>query len=305
MQVSDYALRDLRTFCAVVEHQGFRGAQVVLGMSQPAMSAHLKQLEAALGFRLCTRGRGGFAITKRGEIVYGKCKRLIGALADFEADMGELKRTLTGQLRIGVVDSTITDPRLPMTEVLRRFFQRSQDVDFNLVVETPEALEKDLVLGTLHLAIGPFWNRVKGLNYDPIHDEQHSLYCGRGHPLFETARRDLDLDKLLDHAFVARSYLRPVEFGRLAAANIGATVSNMEAQATLILSGVFLGYLPDHYARKWIDSGQLRRIESPEVDWVSPFYVVTRSKPVPPLIVRVFTEDLKAVLSEALPSKTA
>ena len=57
MRISDFTLRNLRTFCAVAEHGGFLGAQAVLGMSQPAISAHIKDLEVALGFPLCRRGR--------------------------------------------------------------------------------------------------------------------------------------------------------------------------------------------------------------------------------------------------------
>ena len=40
-----------------------------------------------------------------------------------------------------------------------------------------------------------------------------------------------------------------------------ATVSDMEAEARLILSGAFLGYLPEHYAQQFVDAGRMRAIQ--------------------------------------------
>ena len=34
----------------------------------------------------------------------------------------------------------------------------------------------------------------------------------------------------------------------------------MEAEARLILSGAFLGYLPEHYAKQFVDAGRMRMI---------------------------------------------
>src|SRR5579863_293973 len=70
MQVSNSDLTSLAVFRSVVEHRSFLGAQVALGLSQSAVSFHIKGLEQRLGFRLCRRGRSGFELTDRGAIVY-------------------------------------------------------------------------------------------------------------------------------------------------------------------------------------------------------------------------------------------
>ena len=126
MRISDFTLRNLRTFCAVAEHGGFLGAQAVLGMSQPAISAHIKDLEVALGFPLCRRGRAGFALTEKGEAVYARAKEMLAGVEDCEARLGELRRALTGRLRIGLVDSEATNPELPVADAIRRFFARDK-----------------------------------------------------------------------------------------------------------------------------------------------------------------------------------
>ena len=70
MQTSNPDLTSLTVFRAVVEHRGFLGAQVALGLSQSAVSFHLNALEQRIGFRLCQRGRSGFQLTDRGSFVY-------------------------------------------------------------------------------------------------------------------------------------------------------------------------------------------------------------------------------------------
>ncbi len=56
MQVSNSDLTSLTVFRSVVEHRGFLGAQVALGLSQSAVSFHIKGLEQRLGFRLMQAG---------------------------------------------------------------------------------------------------------------------------------------------------------------------------------------------------------------------------------------------------------
>jgi hypothetical protein len=51
----------LRLFVTVVEAGGFSAAQGVLGLSQPSISQQMAKLETRLGYRLCSRGKGGFA----------------------------------------------------------------------------------------------------------------------------------------------------------------------------------------------------------------------------------------------------
>lgn len=64
-QVHDPDLHLLRLFVTVVEAGGFSAAQGVLGLSQPTISQRMAQLEARLGYRLCSRGKGGFRLTEK------------------------------------------------------------------------------------------------------------------------------------------------------------------------------------------------------------------------------------------------
>ena len=65
-QLHDPDLHLLRLFVTVVEAGGFSAAQGVLGLSQPSISQQMARLETRLGYRLCSRGKRGFALTDGG-----------------------------------------------------------------------------------------------------------------------------------------------------------------------------------------------------------------------------------------------
>ena len=47
--------------------------------------------------------------------------------------------------------------------------------------------------GRIDLAVAPEHRRVAGFEYEPLHDEHNSLYCGRDSPLFPLPDRDITM----------------------------------------------------------------------------------------------------------------
>jgi DNA-binding transcriptional LysR family regulator len=66
----------------------------------------------------------------------------------------------------------------------------------------------------------------------------------------------------------------------------------MEAQAILILSGAYLGYLPEHYAAGWQAQGFVRSLLPEQLAYEALFALVTRRGSTPVAVVRQFVEDL-------------
>jgi DNA-binding transcriptional LysR family regulator len=66
----------------------------------------------------------------------------------------------------------------------------------------------------------------------------------------------------------------------------------MEAQALLINSGQFIGFLPCHYAQQWVDQGEMREIDHLGLEHESSFYLVSRNSAAMPNVIKVFVEDL-------------
>ena len=140
----------------------------------------------------------------------------------------------------------------------------------------PEELERQLMAGSRDLLIMPCTNRRSELDYLPLMEEKQSLYCARGHPLFDVADATITNAVLAEHAFVARGYLHQFDLKRIGHHGAEATVEMMDSQLILILSGGFIGYLPAHYAKPWVDAGDLRTLKDAHYSYRSTFYVVTQ-----------------------------
>jgi len=129
----------------------------------------------------------------------------------------------------------------------------------------------------------------------------NSFYCGEGHPLFN--RHRVGIDDIRASRVIARSYWRRADLSRLGVAREAATVDIMEAQATLILSGAYLGYLPEHYAAPWVVEGRMRPLMPERLSYVAPFSMIARRGTAELRVVSLFIEDLRATVTPTAGAK--
>ena len=293
MQLAGTDLRILRVFDAVVRHGGFAAAQAELNISQPTISNHITTLEQRLGVSLCQRGRSGFQLTEKGEMVFAATQRLLRALEDFSEEVGVLKGHLAGQLRIGLVDCTATDSSSRLHDAIGRFLARPNDVTLHLHQEIPQVLQEKVLKGEYHLGIGSFPHKIKGLEYTPLYREEHGLYCGRSHSLFDVAEPTLNMARLRDEPIVSRGYWRDEHRKTLGFDNVAAITHQMEPQLVSILSGRYIGFLPMHYARLWVERGELRRLGAGAILYVCVFDLIVRKGYRRTQVVETFAGDLR------------
>lgn len=287
----------LRVFMTVVRCGGISAAQETLNLSQSTISNHVIALEERLGCKLCERGRSGFRITENGVTVLRAAERLFTSVADFQADTAHLRGTMTGELRVGIVDNTVTDEKAPLHVALRRFYDRPNNVQVSLVVDAPQELEGRLLDHRLDVAICGSTQHLPGLEYDRLYRERHGFFCGRGHPLYE--RDHVNPEDIRGHWVVERGYRKHGEVRRLGLARADTSADQMEAQLILILSGRYLGFLPLHYARPWVEDDRLKEISRDRLAYEADFYLVTRRGGQQVPAVRAFVEDVHAAYKDS------
>ncbi len=293
IQLQDVDLKLLRVFEAVVRCGGLSAAQAELNVGQSTISTQIGQLEIRLGVRLCDRGRGGFRLTEQGKAVHEATQRLLSAIENFRVEADFVRRTLSGTLKLGVIDNTVTDRGSPMRSAVRRFLARGRDVHIDVYIGSPAELEQRVLDGRLHVAIGHFRIRVPGLQSMPLYEEVHGLYCGAEHPLAAPGLSETEVRRALhDARVVARGYLRRADLEVLEVEHATATADNVEAQAIMILAGACVGFLPCHYATPWVEAGELVRLIPERLALESRFSAITRRIPLSPLISS-FVSDLK------------
>ncbi|CAE6694125.1 putative HTH-type transcriptional regulator YahB [Paraburkholderia aspalathi] len=286
--------RLLRIFTCVVRHQGFASAQQELNLSTSAISTYMSQLEALVGVVLCHRGRGGFSLTQKGAEFHEEAMRLLGEVEGFERYAAGLKGELRGSLKLGVLDALVTDQSLPLASAIGIFTHEYPAVHLYLHLQSPYELQLSLLGNRLDMAVGAFQLRMNGLLYQSLYREQHWLYCGDSHPLFGAHR--VSEAELAQQRMVGRAYWNQAEHARHGLKATEATVDSMEGQLILILSGAYIGFLPEHFAQPWVDQGRLRVLSPASFGFHAPFSLVVRRGRSKEPLVQKFRDILKRQL---------
>jgi len=255
----DIDVKRLKLFKKVAECGGLSAAEKALNINLPTISAHLASLEEFIGFKLCDRGRKGFRLTKEGQSVLDSSNKLFASLEQFQSEISDVTQMISGILKIGIVDNIITDKNCLLVPVINALKNQSKNLEINLEIRNPSELERLLLDERIDIAIGPFHITNPGIDQLPLYKEQISLYIGEQHPLF--SKTPLHLDDLVAAEYVTRGYLRESQVTQQHVSfNFAATAQSIEGIALLILSGKYIGYLPDHYASCWVQKRQMRNV---------------------------------------------
>jgi LysR family transcriptional regulator, transcriptional activator for bauABCD operon len=287
--LSDVDLRLLRVFKAVVECGGMAAAELELNIGTSTVSRHVKDLEVRLGLTLCRRGRAGFALTPEGERIYAETLRLLASTDAFRASVDEIHERMGGVLNLALFDKTISNPAARVPQAIALFCERASGVALQVHVAPINAIERGVIDGQFQVGVIPSHRRSESLLYDELFDERMLLYCGERHPLFGQAPQTLDWPDLGQHAFAGLGYHSPnMEISQQMRLPRKATAFDQEAVATLILSGRFLGFLPDHYAAAFVAAGQMRAVHEALFRYDCRFLGILRRSPEPTRAARLF-----------------
>jgi DNA-binding transcriptional LysR family regulator len=289
-QVSDIDLRLLQVFLTVVRCGGFAAAQPVLNIGQSTISEHMNRLETRIGVRLCERGRGGFRLTESGQQVHRAALRLFTSVEDFRHEISDVDKQLRGKLNIGIIDNTITNTASPLPLAIHRFNQRASEVQIQIEVKPPLELEQSVLHGQLHAAIGPYPLRISGLDYHPLFKEEQYLYCSNNHPF--SSLIDINIKTIRGARIVARSYLHAADLKVLGVNSSAALIDNVEAQAMLILTGQYIGFLPSHYAEQWVLKNQLQTLLPEALRYESSIELIVKSGGFRSPVLQAFLNEL-------------
>jgi LysR family transcriptional regulator, transcriptional activator for bauABCD operon len=260
-QVGDYEIRLLKVFKTVVECGGFSAAETVLNISRSTISVHMANLEQRLKLKLCNRGRAGFALTEEGAIIYESVRRLFSQLEDFRSTVNALHVHISGELKLVASDTISLDERCRFPEVLAEFCRQAPDVFVQFETAPMSDIERMILNGEVDVGFIPYHRQLDGLIYQPLYEETCYLYCCDCHPLFH----EPDEEKVREGLQNCRSVQAGIQSNpEVALQMVGlaktATAYYYETRAVMILSGAYVGYLPEHYANKWVTEGRMRKL---------------------------------------------
>ena len=302
-QITNFDIRLLRVFRAVVECGGFSAAEVELNISRSAISIAMGDLEERVGLRLCHRGRAGFSLTDEGRLVYQASQQLMTSLEDFRTQVNAIHAELKGELAIGLTNNLVTMEHMRVTHALRDLKCKGPEVQVQIRMMPPNELERSVLDGGLHIGVVPDLRPVPGLTYYHLYDEQSLLYCHKDHPLFGMEDGQISDEMIHDADAVSPAYAQMAEtkehYQKLTSTAIA---DDREGVAFLILTAGYIGYLPTHYARQWEADGQMRALCSDRFNYRTDYHAVIRKGARPNLILETFLQLLHG--QQTQPEKT-
>lgn len=291
--LTDMDLRLLRVFKSVVDCGGIAAAELELNIGVSTVSRHLKDLETRLGLTLCRRGRGGFSLTPEGELIYAETLGLLASANAFRTRVDEIHQRMRGQLHVAIFDKTASNPQARIGEAIAAFSEQAPEVALNLHVASINAIERGVIDGQFHIGIIPSHRSSASLSYAALFGEDMLLYCGSRHALFDADHAPLDWDALAEHAVAGLGYHSPnMQIAQQMRLHRSATGFEQESIATLVLSGKYLGFLPDHYAEAFVRAGRMRAVKPQLFRYACTFESVVRRSPEPSRIARAFLHGL-------------
>ena len=172
-------IRQLRYLIALARERHFSRAAEACAVTQPTLSARIRQLEEELGAPLVSRGQRFHGLTPEGERVLRWARRIVEDWDGLRDDLAVGDGGPEGRLTLGVIPSALPVVA-PLVGALRA---RWPKVRFQILSQASariaralEAFEIDAGLTYLDEAAAPFLTR-------PLYAERYRLFVAQDHPL--------------------------------------------------------------------------------------------------------------------------
>jgi DNA-binding transcriptional LysR family regulator len=269
-------LRQLRALHAVAEHRTVTGAAGALGLTPPAVSLALRELETLLDAPLIERSPAGARPTEAGEEVLAAYSRVALALADCADGLAALRGGGAGRVSVGVISTA----KYFAPRALAAFRRAHPNVELKVLVgnrrDTIEALEGF----SLDFALMGRPPEHFAVDQAVIGPHPHVIIAAPDHPL--TGRR-LRLAELGGEVFLLReqgSGTRILVQRLFAEAgmdpHVGMELGSNETIKQAVMAGMGIALLSAHTIAAEVEDRRLAVLDVEGLPVVREWYVVKR-----------------------------
>jgi len=265
------SLDDLRALVAVARERSFTKAAAKLGVSQPALSQTIRQLEARLGVRLLARTTRSVSLTEAGERLVGTVAPRIEEIDAELAAVSELREKPAGTIRITATEYATDAILLPkIAKLLRKY----PNIKVEIVIDYGLT---DIVAQRFDAGVRSGEQVASGMIAVRIAPDMRMAVVGSP-SYFKNRAEPKKPQDLIDHNCIA---LRLPTHGGLYAWEFekdghelkvrveGQIIFNTTAQIlNAALAGLGLAYVPEGMAQPHLARGRLKRVLE---DWCLPY----------------------------------
>ena len=178
----------MRSLLAVVDAGAITAAADRVGLTQPALSRRIKQLEEQFGVALLSRGRKGIALTAAGELVAAEARVLVARYDSLFAQVAAHQRLEGGTIRLGGGATAVS---FVLPPAIADFQREHPGVRFQLKEAGSREVEQDVVSGRLELGLVTMPVHLRELQVQPLMADRIVLIGHSAHPLASQQQVDV------------------------------------------------------------------------------------------------------------------
>jgi DNA-binding transcriptional LysR family regulator len=286
-------LRQFEVFLAVARARSFRRAAEALHLSQPALSQHVRELEAVLEARLFDRLGRTVQLTEAGRILQDHATRLFATLTDARHAIADLQGLARGTLAIG---ASTTPGIYVLPSVLGVFRTRYPAIAVALQLGNSAEIEALVRAGELDLGVvGDGGTRSVEASLAARVEDELVLIVGPSHPW--ARRREIGPAELAAEPLLLRepgSATRQVTERALAGAGVayrpGMVLPHTEAIKQGVLAGLGVAFVSVYAIRGEQATGRVRPLRVRGLQIVRHFHLIHHERRRPSAAARAFME---------------
>ena len=296
-------LNQIRNVVAIAERGSLRSAARALGVTQPAITRSIRELEHELGVTLFERKATGMALTSLGDAFVRRATGIQHEVERVRSEMDQLKGNRTGTVSVGL--STASHVAL-LSRVIGPFERRYPEVKLRIVEGLFPTMERDLQDGVIDFYVGPLADDASPpeLIVERLFENTQHVLGRPGHPLAQaTSLSELaGVRWVIDSLTIAGSdQLKPLfaSFG-LPAPDVA--VSGHTSLSTIVsaANSDLLAMLPQQWTAILESTGLLVRLPIRETLPAATICMVTRARlPLTPLAERLADLFRRAAIHHA------
>lgn len=255
-------MRHLRLLIAIDDHRTMRGAAGTLGMTQPAATRLLGDLERLLGLDLFERSPRGLVPNSFGHSLIRHARAMLATLGHARNELNALIEGASGKIAVGVLQ--VAAPTL-VPRAIALFKERHPRVTVLVREDTSAVLVPAIQRGEIDLLVGRVSNDImgEGLQFEAFYDEPMRVVARVGHAL--ARKRGIKLASLADtswivptpDAFYRRHFLTAFQEAGLEPPRRIVESMSILTNKTLLQETDMLGIMPRAVARHYAELGIL------------------------------------------------
>lgn len=192
-------LEALKTYITAIDEKSFTRASQLLNLSQPTVSAHIKNLERFFQTSLIDRSPKRFEVTATGEIVYKRARQMLGVLEKAKKEVLEHHEQLGGSIYIGA-SYTVGEYIIP--SILKAFDERYPAIELSVRIANSERINKEVQLHTLDVGLVEGKVADQGLRSYPFMEDEMVVIVPKNHPIRQC--ETVAFEDLQDHTWITR-----------------------------------------------------------------------------------------------------